>query len=199
VDGYELMVREAPVPPPDLWGVPRTLVVADVQGSGVMNNAEQRHMRAVLEHIFRKGVAALGAHWEWFDPADRGDGLILVVPPVVGSPVQVLNILVPAVAAELRAVDNVIRLRVASHHGFLDRITGRWSGRSLVQAARLTDAPGVKRILNRTNGARLALIVSDLLYRDVVCHGYSRVTPTRFTRVRVKVKETATDAWVELW
>jgi hypothetical protein len=199
VDGYELTARAAPVLTPDQFGVARTVIVADVQDSGVLNNAEQRHMRSVLEHIYRKGVAALGAHWGWFDPVDRGDGLILVVPPVVGSPAQVLNILVPAVAAELRAVDNEIRLRMAIHHGFLDRTDGRWSGRPLVHGARLTAAAGAKRILNRTNGARLALIVSDLLYGGVVCHGYSRIGPDRFTRVRVKVKETTADAWVNLW
>jgi anti-sigma regulatory factor (Ser/Thr protein kinase) len=53
-------------------------------------------------------------------------------------------------------------------------------------------------MLQLTETANLAVIVSDELYRNIVQHGYARTPATEFTRTRVAVKETETDAWIYL-
>jgi hypothetical protein len=85
-------------------------------------------------------------------------------------------------------------LGAAVHVGYVDRVSGEWSGTPLVHAARLVDAPVVKRALEEAGDACVALVVSDAV-KHVVDGGYCRIGPAGYRHVAVVVKETSCDAW----
>ncbi|MEV8442112.1 hypothetical protein AB0425_32455 [Actinosynnema sp. NPDC051121] len=199
--------REAAVGPesgrrPDLLAAHRVVVTTDVQRSSTRNNVGQRRMRRALEECVHAGAAALGVVGDRLEMVDRGDGMQVVMPEAV-TLVDVLDTFVEAVARALRehnvAASDAYRidLRAAVHVGYVDRVNGEWSGTPLVHAARLVDAPEVKRALEEAGGACLALVVSDAV-KHVVDEGYCRIGPTGYRHVAVVVKETSCDAWWRL-
>ncbi|TQM84521.1 hypothetical protein FHX81_6969 [Saccharothrix saharensis] len=177
---------------PDLLAAHRVVVTTDVQRSSSRNNVGQRRMRRALEECVHAGAAALGVVEDSFEVVDRGDGVQVVMPEAV-TPVDVLDTFVEAVAKALRehnaaASDGYrIDLRAAVHVGYVDRVSGEWSGTPLVHAARLADAPEVKRALEEDGDACLALVVSDAVKR-VVDEGYCRIGPAGYRHVAVLVK-----------
>jgi hypothetical protein len=192
--------RDAAVGPgSDLLAAHRVVVTTDVQRSSSRNNDGQRRMRRALEESVHAGAAALGVVGDSFD---RGDGVQVVMPESV-TLADVLDTFVEAVANALRmhnaAASDAYRvdLRVAVHVGYVDRVGGEWSGTPLVHAARLVDAPEVKRSVEEAGDACLALVVSDAV-KQVVDEGYCRIGPAGYRHVAVVVKETSCDAWWRL-
>jgi hypothetical protein len=61
----------------------------------------------------------------------------------------------------------------------------------------MLDAHPLKRALTGS-GAELALIISDYVYRNVVCRYPSLVDPDAFKQVRFQVKYTRGAAWTYL-
>lgn len=199
--------RDAAVGPesgrrPDLLAARRVVVTTDVQRSSSRNNDGQRRMRRALEECVRAGAAALGVDRGSFEVVDRGDGVQVVMPEAV-TLVDVLDTFVEAVAKALRmhnaAASDAYRvdLRAAVHVGYVDRVGGEWSGTPLVHAARLVDAPEVKRSLEEAGDSCLAVVVSDAV-KHVVDEGYCRIGPAGYRHVEVVVKETSCDAWWRL-
>lgn len=189
---------------PDRHGVGRVLVVSDVQGSGVLNSQQQARMRRELLRILRDGASALGLSWDDTESSDRGDGWRLVMSPETEPPARVLDEFVPTIARGLHehaaasSPAASIKLRLAVHFGFLDRIAGEWSGDPLVHATRLVDARAVKNVFGDNPDAYLALVVSDEIYQKIVRHGHTRLGPNEYQRVAVSENETSTVAWLRL-
>jgi hypothetical protein len=194
----------ATTPLPNLSGVGRIIVVVDVQGSGRLDNQQQLRMRAELFQIFRDGAAGMAQRWEDLEPSDRGDGLRLVIPPDLVPLPTVLNAYVNHVAGALREQAGIfgaalrLRLRMSIHFGFVDRTEHGWSGEPLVHAARLVDAAAARQKLADSDGTRLAVIVSDDVYRQIVRHGYAGLDPAAYQRIHVVEKEISSDAWLTL-
>lgn len=188
-------------PAPDLSGVHRVLVALDVQDSGGRDNAGQRRLHAAVAEVVRAGLAAVGRTWEEVGPADRGDGVALVLEPDAVPPARVLDEFTDAVGAAVReharasSPEHRIRLRLAVHLGVVDRVGGAWRGAPLVHVARLVDAAEPKRLLGARE-ARLVLIVSDDFHRAVVAQGYGRAPAESYLPVDIAVKETVTRAWL---
>jgi hypothetical protein len=86
-----------------------------------------------------------------------------------------------------------IQLRLAAYVGPVTTDAIGQSGEAIIRAARLLDAPVLKRGLADA-AADLGVIVSDFVYESVVKHG----DPDGFAPVRVKVKEARLDAWMWL-
>ena len=139
------------------------------------------------------GIPWDSCHWD-----DRGDGLLIVVPPRI-STMAILDGLPLRLAEALkrhnhRSSDAVrIQLRVAVHVGPVMTDMMGLSGEAIICAARLLDAPPLKRALAET-AAHLGIIVSTFVYESVVKHGDS----DGFRQTRVKVKESRLDAWMRL-
>ncbi|MFF5262190.1 hypothetical protein ACFY4C_24910 [Actinomadura viridis] len=133
---------------------------------------------------------------------DRGDGVMVVVPPRI-DPALLITSVAQRLRAEVRRHNEFssaavrMRLRVAVHTGDV-----HWDGAGLVGTAvnhafRILDAEPFKELL-RASGADLALIVSQRVYDDVVRHGRGLVDRRDYRQVEIAVKETHTTAWVTL-
>jgi len=183
--------------------VHRAIVIVDVENFGdpARTNAHQLAVREEMYEALRQSFAQAGIGWDAGMAEDRGDGVLVLVPPEV--PKSWLVSMVPARLAEMLAVHNAacaaqerIRLRMALHAGEVHRDAHGWAGVSLNRAFRLIDAPPCRAAL-RDPSAVVALIVSEWFYDEVVRH-HPAAQPACFHQVHVAVKETSMTAWVRV-
>jgi hypothetical protein len=84
-----------------------------------------------------------------------------------------------------------LRVRLAFHHGAL--IMG-WpaslgpAGDAPVVVSRLLDARPLRRYLTCREERNVALIVSDQVFREVVCSGFCALPPQHFQSIRTTMK-----------
>ena len=178
-------------------------MIVDVENFGdpARTNAHQLAVREGMYEALRQSFAQAGIGWGACMAEDRGDGVLLLVPPEV--PKSWLVSVVPARLAEVLAAHNAacdgperIRLRMALHAGEVHRDTHGWAGVSLNRAFRLIDAPACRAALHDSSGV-LALIISDWFYDEVVRH-YPAAEPACFGQTHVVVKETEMTAWIRV-
>jgi hypothetical protein len=177
-----------------------TIVFTDVAGFGahVRNDEDRRIVRQELFTMTRAAFKDARIPWESCHWDDRGDGLLIVVPPRI-STVAVLRGVPVRLSEALRrhnrrSSDAIrIQLRVAVHVGPVVTDIMGLSGEAIISAARLLDAPILKRAIAET-AAHLGIIVSTFVYESVIKHS----DPDGFRQVRVHVKESELDAWMQL-
>jgi tetratricopeptide (TPR) repeat protein len=133
---------------------------------------------------------------------DRGDGVVIVVPPTIAT-ARVVDPLLALLAAKLRAhnrhASDVVRiqLRAVLHVGPVGRDAEGLTGQSLIHAARILDAPVIKERLAAAR-ADLVFAASAYVYENVIRHGPGQVDPATFQRVEDQVKESHITAWIRL-
>jgi hypothetical protein len=140
----------------------------------------------------------------WFGCAheDRGDGVLVIVPPMI--PVTGLLDPIPGRLRRLvRRHNRVsceaahIQLRIALHIGPVHYDGHGFVGRDVTLLCRLLDARSLKRMLALSN-AEAAFITSGYVYDNVIRRRPSLVDPALFQPLSVRVKETRTRAWAYL-
>ncbi|MFG2006081.1 hypothetical protein ACGFNU_43715 [Spirillospora sp. NPDC048911] len=138
--------------------------------------------------------------WSAAHHEDRGDGILIVLPPVVPT-FLLLDPLAHHLNAVLRRHNLMLsemarlRLRLAGHAGFVYVDEYGVGGRAVNHLFRMLEASDFKEAIELA-GTDLGLIVSDEMYRDVAGNG-AYINPERYRSLRVKCKETVADAW--LW
>lgn len=177
-----------------------TFVVVDVVGFGDVRrtNNHQVSVREALYRIVEEAFARSGVDWAGCHHEDRGDGILVVLPPTAAKAPLVESL--PGYLLGLLGGHNAvhdfeerIRLRVALHAGEVHHDDHGVAGRAVTHAFRLVDAPAFRALAGGSE-EDLAMITSAWFYEEVVWHsgltGYEPVT--------VGHKETTTKAWVWL-
>ncbi|MFD0691755.1 cyclic nucleotide-binding domain-containing protein [Actinomadura fibrosa] len=163
---------------------------------------DRRLVRRAMYDLLREAFEESRLSWSACYREDRGDGALIVVPPAVPT-VSLVEPIVSRLAVKLRAhnrrAGDAVRmqLRVALHVGPVVPDREGVSGEAVIQAARLLDAPVLKAGLADSD-ADLGFIVSDHVYDTVVRHASGTVDPLTYRKVKVRVKETRTRAWMYL-
>ncbi|GAA1338595.1 hypothetical protein [Saccharothrix algeriensis] len=192
---------EADVPGPAGEAAHRTLVVVDVEGFGDhrRTNPDRLAVRAALYRVMRAAFSGCGVEWATCRHVDRGDGVLVFVPPEVTKSIFAQRL--PDRLAALLAEHNGahpplerIRLRLALHAGEVYRDAHGAVGRAVNHVCRLVDSAPVREALAGTAGP-LALIASDWFFEEVVRHGPGGGAGA-YRPVRVVAKETDAVAWV---
>ncbi|MEO5878484.1 MAG: hypothetical protein ABIS86_21070 [Streptosporangiaceae bacterium] len=184
----------------------RVVFACDMVASGnpeIVDHVQKtlrRELHAQLGRAFNaSGLDLSECHLE-----ERGDGLLAIAPPEVSAGLMIAP-LAGHIDAELRRQHEIavpaarIRLRIAVHAGEVYQDEYGASGRTLIDIARLIDAPALKACVRET-GARTALIISDQLFQSVIRQdpaGYG--DPATFRPLPVALKETNTTAWIHLF
>ena len=180
--------------------VHRTIVALDVErfGDPRRTDANQVAVRAAMYEALRNGFAGAGIDLHDCDIEDRGDGVLILVPPDI--PKSLFVEMVPGqLASALRQHNRThtegenIRLRMALHAGEVRKDAHGFTGGSLTLTLRLLDAPALASALASSPGT-LALITSSWFFEEVVRH--SNVQFAAYSLVSLAVKETRTQAWV---
>ncbi|ALG11841.1 ATP-binding protein [Kibdelosporangium phytohabitans] len=184
-------------------GVHRAIVAVDVEGFSSRTDLQQSAVRRNLYESLEQGFNEAGIPWRDCDTSqDRGDGVLVLVPPDVAH-TNLVDQLPHRLAAALRrnnaiyAVEAQIRLRVAVHVGKIDFDDHGIAGHTVNFTCRMLDAPVLKAVLAASRGV-FSLMVSDWFYRQVV-EPDPAIRPDTYREVFVGVKEeSATAAWIRL-
>jgi len=167
------------------------------------DDGDRLAIRHALYRIMRDSFEWSGVPWSACIHEDRGDGVLTVAPPTV-STVQLIDPLIPLLAARLKrhnrqASDTVrIQLRVALAVGPVLVDEHGVSGVVLIHTARMIDASDLSKSLIAT-GADLAVVVSDHVYQTVMPSASSGLIDAReYRRAELEVKSLRHIGWIYL-
>lgn len=149
----------------------------------------QTDLRAVMDAC----AADIGVDPGRWHRQVSGDGELVVLPsdtkiaPAVGSFAQSFD----QALARLnlgRPPERRLRVRLAMHHGTMIQGPLGPAGDAPVVVCRLLDAAPFREFLSLQRHRDLALIVSDSLYRDIICTGFCQLNRADFEPMRVVIK-----------
>ena len=181
-----------------------TLFAVDIAGftSPGRDDEIRLYLHEELYEVLEKAFDGSGIPWAGCFHEDRGDGALIVVPPGMACK-GIIDPLPERLRGLIRRHNHVscpaagIQLRAAAHIGPVEHDGHGFVGSDVNLLFRMLEARPLKRALAGSN-AELALIVSDDVYRRLVCRCPSLVSPDAFQRVRVQVKDTRAWAWTYL-
>ncbi|MGM1059293.1 substrate-binding domain-containing protein [Saccharothrix sp. Mg75] len=179
----------------------RTVLAVDVSSFGRRASNGQGETRRGLYAALVGAFDACGLDFAATHHEDRGDGVLVLIPPDVAKS-RLVRLLPEALAGELRRhnathhEDASIRLRVAITAGEVRHDEHGVVGGDVNLAFRLLDAEPLRRALERTDDV-LALILSRRFHEDVV-RDDPAVPAGSFRRVEVRVKEVRDHAWLRV-
>jgi len=181
-----------------------SIFAADVAAFGgpQRNDTDRVVIRTAMYRVLRDAFEESSIRWTACYREDRGDGVLIIVPPTV-STVLIVDPLLALLAAKLRrhnrhASDAVrMQFRVAVHVGPVFSDPEGLSGEALIQTARMLDAPVLKQALAAAN-ADMAFITSTYVYDTIIKHGPGFIDPATYQPVEVNVKESKLPAWLHL-
>lgn len=177
------------------------MLAVDIASFGSRDADTQRHLHDSLYRIVEDACEAAGLAWSSCHHEDRGDGILLIAPPIISA--ELLDPLVAHLHAALRRHNRhtstaaKIQLRMAIHAGYVRREREGVAGHELTHLFRLIDATEFKDRFAASQ-VPFALIASDYLYNAVIRNGPGLLEPAKFQRITVNNKETRTPAWTWL-
>ncbi|WP_239485265.1 MULTISPECIES: hypothetical protein [Micromonospora] len=176
--------------------------MVDIERYSGRNNVLQHRAQQALTEVMRAAWEELGIVLPGTLRQDNGDSQFAVLPPET-SERRVLRI-APLLDRLLRehnqglSAEARVRVRVGVHQGLvhLDSANG-FAGSAVVTVCRLVDSPQLKSMLRRFPRAEVALVVSDLIYQDVV-RQYQDLPQDQFLPITASLpdKGFAAPAWV---
>jgi hypothetical protein len=188
--------------------VHRAIVVVDIVDSTdpIRRNADRVVIRDTM-------YDSLSGAFKWLDwlrcyHEDRGDGVLVLVPPGVPKDWLVTSLLERLEAALVRhnacavrqdpdrAAATQIRLRIAVNAGEVTFDRHGVVGAAIDYTFRLAEAPPLKTAFSSSPDV-CALIVSDWFYNDVVYH-QPDAQPDSYQQVECRVKQTQLSAWMRV-
>jgi hypothetical protein len=171
-------------------------------GSHDRNDDDRQIVRDEMYVTLRDVFEISDVPWWTCHREDRGDGALVVVPPSIPTR-SVIDPLLIRLATALRRYNEQatqatrMQLRVALNVGPVVSDSHGVSGEAIILAARLLEAPVLKKELART-AADLGIIVSQFIYDSVIKHAPGCVDPDQYRRMRFRVKESDITAWMYL-
>lgn len=193
--------RGVPRSPQPLAGENCTVILTDVVGFGARHRSDWDR-----QIIRREGLsmmqASLGSLWEACISEDRGDGLLIVVPPHVTT-TRIMECVHRELPGRLRLHNHTygeaarIRLRIAVNVGPVMGDPLGMTGDAIIRTARLVEAPPLKEAMGAT-GVSLGIIVSTFVYETVIEQVNELIDNNEYKMVEVYNKEFRSPAWMRL-
>ncbi|MGK5554638.1 Crp/Fnr family transcriptional regulator [Actinomadura kijaniata] len=179
-----------------------SILYTDVAGfsASCRNEADRAEVRVALYTVLRRAFEESGIPWGACYHEDRGDGVLVIVPPAVPTR-TVADPLLAWLAVGLRRHNRRsspatgVRLRVALHVGPVTRDREGVNGDAVIHAARMLDAGPLREALD-ASGADLAFLVSDHVFDTAIRADVGMLDAEDFRRVDVEVKGTRATAWL---
>jgi CRP-like cAMP-binding protein len=187
-----------------LTGQNCTVILIDIADYSARARSDQdrRKIRSVLYQILQSLFENADFRQHDYHQEDRGDGVLLVIPPRVPTS-TIVDYLLSDLVSLLRQHNKTarpatrIQMRIALHVGPVVSDAHGVDGRAIIHTARLLDAPALKRDLARS-GADLGFITSDFVYGTIIQPNPGHADPAAYHRLRCQVKKEPIDAWVYL-
>ena len=188
-------------PAPPSGGQVCTLFAADIAGFTAPERDDdiRLYLHEELYKLLERAFDGAGIPWNRCFREDRGDGVLTVIPPGTACK-KIIDPLPERLRGLIRRHNHVFRdaaaiqLRIAAHIGPVDHDGHGFIGSDINLLFRMLNARPLKRALT-SSGAELALIISDYLYRNIVCRYPSLISPDAFQQVRFQDQYISTQAW----
>jgi hypothetical protein len=176
-------------------------VAVDIKDWSHRPAPEQARAQQALATVVRAACAAAGLPGEFAQV--NGDGILLIAPSGIDE-TRVIPVFIRALHDALRRENRMlspgarIRLRTALTEGMIIPAPTGFAGLAVTECFRLLDSPPVRQALNHHPDADLAVIASDILYRDVIAHGYHGLEPTSFQSADCSIPDKGfrAQAWI---
>ncbi|MDT7787575.1 MAG: hypothetical protein QOF58_5994 [Pseudonocardiales bacterium] len=181
----------------------RSFVIVDIERYGRRSDADQRWLRRQMYDVLQTALDDSGIEWNSCAAADRGDSVMLLVPPDVPK-VDITDAFVDRLDRELaryarRAAEPVrMRMRLALHFGEVSEDERGWVGSDLNTACRLADLQAARDALTAAPDANLVVVVSEPWYRSVVNQDAVLVSHFGFREIPFEAKEVSDRAWLHV-
>lgn len=191
--------------PAPVWdGQNCSILLADIVGFGApyRTDLDRLALRRIMYQLLRSACEDSGIPWAACHREDRGDGALIVIPPVTLTRLAV-HPLLSYLHAGLRrhncgASEAMrLRLRLSLHVGPVTSDAEGVSGAAIIHAARMLEAPAFKRQLAQS-AAHLGFVTSCFVYDGVVRHDPVNIDPDDYVRLTLRAKESCLSAWVRL-
>ncbi len=159
----------------------RSIVAFDLEGSTKRGNVVKGELRRVMYDLLGQALKAAGVGpGDLEEPADRGDGVLILIRPHDDVPkTALLGKLIPVLAgllAEHNATvcrpELALRMRAVVHAGEVHDDGRGFYGDDIDIAFRLLNAPTVKRMLREAASSPLVLVISEEIFTTIIRHGY---------------------------
>jgi hypothetical protein len=178
------------------------MLLVDIAGSTRTDRDSEilLYLRRSLYQILQDAFAGSGLPWAECHHEDRGDGVLVVLPPHVPG-YGLIDPLPERLRGLIRRHNRVSReaaqmqLRTAVNIGLVDRDDHGLVGDDLNLLFRMLDAPPLRRALT-DSGAELALAVSGYVHDSLVIQHPSLIDPAQFRPLEARVKQTPIHAWI---
>ncbi len=178
-----------------------TIVFIDIAnfGASTRYDRDRRRIRAVLYQIAQSLFESPDREYD-YHCEDRGDGILLVVPPCVPTS-SIVDRILDNLVTLLRRHNSTseaatrIQMRVALNVGPVVSDAHGVDGLAIIHAARLLDAQALKRQLAET-GADLGFITSPFVYDTIIRANPGHIDPTVYQQLKCRVKRQDLNAWV---
>ncbi|WP_052499534.1 SAV_2336 N-terminal domain-related protein [Streptomyces vietnamensis] len=173
----------------------RLILIMEIVGYAGRTTREQEHAQRALHDLASRVLpyedAALRESWS------TGDGMVVLFPVRMQRGYLVPRLLMRLESA-LNEHDNFgsLRLRIALHHGTVERKGAGWFGPGLVTAARLVESAPLRATLKAGSRAPVAVAISDALFSRAFATDANPASTFRV--VFVGTKEGAEKAWISV-
>jgi hypothetical protein len=179
------------------------IMVVDVAGfsNPARTLLHQVDVQKGLYQILQDAFAESGISWDLCVTEDRGDGVMILIPPEVPK-ILLADQLADRVVAALRRYNAVrspeasVQLRISLHFGEVLQNRNGVVSPAVVFAFRILDAPVAKSALKESAGM-VAFIASDLFFREVIAQD-AAADPASYRQIPVDVKEVSSGAWLSI-
>ncbi|MGH3241043.1 MAG: hypothetical protein ACRDNL_11740 [Spirillospora sp.] len=183
-------------PDPSVRLLFRPLLAVDIQGYSARSARLQLQAQSDLLEAMESAARNAGLdRGQWLQQVS-GDGELAVLPGDVDI-VTVVGLFAPALERalasrrDMAAAKGRLRVRLALHYGALimgPQASFGPAGDAPVVVSRLRDARPLRRYLTLHPERNVALIVSNQIFRDVVCSGFCALPPFHFQQIRTTIK-----------
>ncbi|MFG2826396.1 hypothetical protein ACGFWI_02775 [Streptomyces sp. NPDC048434] len=182
---------------------PCTCIAVDAQAYGGNNDRRQSEIQHDLPRILSRAAGGTGLDRSQWHIQPKGDEE-LAVHPMDGTEPRLVDDFVRHLVSELREYNGTrvptarMRLRAAIHHGPVELADNGFAGTTVVTTARLLSSRHLYDALTTHDGADLALLLSDDVYRSTVAGGHTTLSAADFRCVTVREKECEAAAWLQV-
>jgi hypothetical protein len=183
----------------------RLCVAADIERFSRFHAPEAARAQRRFLDLLEAARRHAGVHDADVILQKAGDGQFAILPSGIDESV-VLPKLVEALREALRETNEDLndrarlRLRVALYRGHVTPGVNGWVGGAAIGVHRLLDSDVLRQALAGAPAADFALIVQDVLYREIVLPRYGTLDPDRFVEVDATIlaKNFAERAWIHV-
>ncbi|MEV5831147.1 cyclic nucleotide-binding domain-containing protein [Spirillospora sp. NPDC052242] len=181
-----------------------TIMFIAIVGGNVPGRSDEDllEVKRIMYEALEEAFAISRVPWDDCHREDRGDGVLIVVPPEVPT-ASVVNPMIPWVAARLRRHNRRssealhVRLKIALHVGPVIADGASMSGWPVDYSAHLLDVEPLKQPL-AAGDASVGFIASSFVYESAIAHGSGSAEAADYEPVSTKVDQTDVTGWMYL-